>query len=302
MNALAFSNSEDITVDVVIESTSSKINWIRIDSDKSNLTEIEASPSMGLIDMPKIDFLWYRRPFESYSVLNDENSVIFRQESEEILWNYLLQYPRDLWINYPMNNWYSERKLFQLQHAPKFGLNVPDWVITSKLSTIQDFLEKHNNECLVKPINNGYIIHSEGLSQIYSTRITDEINLNVCNNCPTLFQSIVKKKFDVRTIYVDGEVLYIQMESDHLDVRENLMNGVKYTRIDAPANIDYSYRKFINEQGLRFCTSDFVVSEDNQWLFLENNPNGNWVWIEEFIPGIIDFFANSIRSNNDRYS
>jgi hypothetical protein len=33
--------------------------------------------------------------------------------------------------------------------------------------------------------------------------------------------------------------------------------------------------------GLRFAAFDFAMDNQNQWFFLEINPNGQWYWIEE---------------------
>jgi hypothetical protein len=51
---------------------------------------------------------------------------------------------------------------------------------------------------------------------------------------------------------------------------------------------------------LRFCTSDFVVDKDGSWFFLENNANGQWVWIDEFVENrVSDFFFENLRAAHD---
>ena len=32
--------------------------------------------------------------------------------------------------------------------------------------------------------------------------------------------------------------------------------------------------------GLNFGAFDFIVTPDNKYIFLECNPNGQWLWIE----------------------
>ncbi len=36
-----------------------------------------------------------------------------------------------------------------------------------------------------------------------------------------------------------------------------------------------------NPRASRFAALDFIVDPDDQWWFLECNPNGQWAWIEE---------------------
>jgi D-alanine-D-alanine ligase-like ATP-grasp enzyme len=31
----------------------------------------------------------------------------------------------------------------------------------------------------------------------------------------------------------------------------------------------------------RFAALDFIVTPEDQWTFLEANPNGQWAWIED---------------------
>mgnify|MGYP000623536185 CR=1 FL=1 len=35
--------------------------------------------------------------------------------------------------------------------------------------------------------------------------------------------------------------------------------------------------------GLEFGALDFVVDGDGNYLFLEVNPNGQWLWLEDFL-------------------
>lgn len=293
---LVFSNSKDATVDVVVNGLSNEIEVLRYNTDEEISHSIEVD-SNGRNSLESVNLIWYRRPFEHFDhVENDLESKIWRQENEEMIWCYLLQYSESIWINYPSKNWYAERKLIQLKSAPKFGLLTPDWLISSNNASISEFISKHSGKCLVKPIDNGYILHEKGLSHIYSTKISNEIDFSCASNCPTLFQKIIEDKFDVRTIYVDGKVLYIRMESDDLDIRSNEMKNVKYSIISAPSHIHEAYCNFIESFGLRFSTSDFVVDHNGNWYFLENNPNGNWAWIEEYFPGkIIKHFEKSLK-------
>lgn len=291
---LAFSCSTDATVDVVV-GCPVNAEIIRLDTDKIKPESINLD-SIGNTPFSKIDAVWYRRPFEFEKKVKGVEEFVRQKELKEIIWNYLLQIPKEKWLNYPTNNWYADRKLIQLRDAPKFCLDVPPWLISSDKKQINAFLLTQK-KCLVKPMDNGYIPYGGKLFHIYSTELNEHISLKYSKSCPTLFQKIVDKLYDVRTLYVDGKVLFFKLESENLDVRIDNMKSVKYSLITPPQKIKKAYCDFVNSYGLRFCTSDFVVDLDGRWFFLENNPNGNWAWLEEFFPGlVVDFFINSIRS------
>lgn len=41
---------------------------------------------------------------------------------------------------------------------------------------------------------------------------------------------------------------------------------------------------FVKNLGLEFCSADFLVTRDGEEIFLELNPNGQWLWLE-FLTG-----------------
>ena len=289
---LVFTNSKDATADVVMK-LAANIECIRFNSDKiqKSRASFDYTALNGLI---QCDAIWYRRPFEFTMKSRNVETLVRYQEWEEIVWNYFLQYPQEKWINYPTRNWYADRKIIQLQQAPLFGLSVPQWIVASKKKEIMKFIHE-NGESLVKPLSTGYIPFGGKLYHIYSTPIKD-VDLKFAKNCPTLVQRIIDKDFDVRTLYVDGKVLFFKMESKNLDVRMDEMKGVRYDLTKPPRKVADSYKKFVHFFGLRFCTSDFVVDKKGNWFFLENNANGNWAWLEEHFPGlVVNHFVRSIK-------
>lgn len=44
--------------------------------------------------------------------------------------------------------------------------------------------------------------------------------------------------------------------------------------------LDSIERNKSNELGLSYGAIDFVLTPDNNYIFLEINPNGQWAWIE----------------------
>lgn len=53
----------------------------------------------------------------------------------------------------------------------------------------------------------------------------------------------------------------------------------------------------VNELGLAFGAIDLIKSKSGDYVFLENNPNGQWVWIENqtgqsISDAVIEILAN----------
>ena len=284
-------------MDAVSAASTGSVKIVRINTD-IDFVEIEHSSEAVNDSLQSFDAIWYRRPFESYDAKVEftADEIIYNQESSEMLWNHMLLVPKEKWINFPADNWFAERKLVQLRQAKQLGLSTPQWLISRDVRTIQEFIRSSPNGCIAKPIDNGYIPHGNGLSIIYTSKITLDSNFSSAKNCPTLIQFEIPKKYDVRSIYIDGHVLYIGIDTENLDCRRNEMRNAKYSIVNPPQNVHAAYVNFIKSFGLRFSTSDFVVTPSGEWVFLENNPNGNWAWLEEYFPGIIvEHFLSGIK-------
>lgn len=54
----------------------------------------------------------------------------------------------------------------------------------------------------------------------------------------------------------------------------------------------------MNELGIVFGCFDFIVTDDNQYVFLEVNEMGQFLWIEELLPELkmLDSFCNLLLS------
>lgn len=93
-----------------------------------------------------------------------------------------------------------------------------------------------------------------------------------------------------RTVCLNGRSLFIGLYGGALDVRRNEMEHISYGIIQPPRSVADGYISLMKENNLRFCSSDFVVAKDGTWFFLENNPNGQWVWMDKFLDDKVSSF------------
>lgn len=289
-----WSNSEDATVNYICEKKPDWLDIVRFNSDIPFPITIGKGSALPLSD---IDVLWHRRPFENAYISDTVGDKVAFSEIEESLWNYLMQIPKYKWLNFPTLNWVADKKINQLIHAEECGLITPEWILTNNEKEARSFLHKYNWKCIIKPVNCGYFINNDKVYHVYTNETSAEnLNLSIISNCPTYFQTKIAKQYDVRSVYLNGKTIYIGIYGGPLDVRRNEMKGVQYKLVKPPEQVDSSYKRLMLREELNFCTSDFIVTSENQWVFLENNPNGQWVWMDEYLNGaIIDFFYNNLR-------
>ena len=53
-----------------------------------------------------------------------------------------------------------------------------------------------------------------------------------------------------------------------------------YEPHDLPADIGAALLEVVRGFGLRFCSADLVLTPDGRYVFLDLNPNGQWLWLE----------------------
>jgi D-alanine-D-alanine ligase-like ATP-grasp enzyme len=67
-----------------------------------------------------------------------------------------------------------------------------------------------------------------------------------------------------------------------------------YTSISTPDHVRIAVVKLTSVLGLRFGALDFIVTPAGEWVFLEINPNGQWVWIDDVTPMIANAIADAL--------
>ena len=65
-----------------------------------------------------------------------------------------------------------------------------------------------------------------------------------------------------------------------IDWRQGYDYGLKQEIVEIPESIKQFCIAFLKEIHLNFGCFDFIVTPNNDYIFLECNPNGQWLWIE----------------------
>ena len=101
-----------------------------------------------------------------------------------------------------------------------------------------------------------------------------------------LFQEYIDKDFEIRIISTDRTSTGIAIHSQDSDIsrvdyRRYDFENVKYIPIKLPESVKTFCSRMLTHYGLHFGASDFIYSKDGKYFFLELNPNGQWLWLEE---------------------
>ena len=101
-------------------------------------------------------------------------------------------------------------------------------------------------------------------------------------------QQYIEKKYELRITVMGPYVFTCKLDSQLLtpetgsvDWRQGYDYGLKHEIIETPAVIGSFCKQYLNKLNLNFGCFDFIVTPDDEFVFLECNPNGQWGWIED---------------------
>lgn len=191
-----------------------------------------------------------------------------------------------LWINKPSKIQAGENKLYQLSIARQLKLPIPKTVITNNPQTVREFI-KSNHSVIAKSIappvvemNNerwGLFTHC-----VNHEDVTDDLAIKIS---PCIFQERINRKSDLRVTVIGkkvfaAEIIVDNLAKDNPDWRSVDPQYLKYRPYNLPLNLKTYCIKFLEILGLSFGAFDFILSDNDDIVFIEVNPSGQWGWIE----------------------
>ena len=192
-------------------------------------------------------------------------------------------------INYDR---YASSKMEQLTKAISVGLTVPETCFSNCQSDILKMAKNHY-ELVLKSIESDGILDGDTDKEyvFYSQKVTYDDIVNAPQDAfvqtVSYAQEYIPKAFELRITVVAKKVFACKIESQHLaddegkiDWRQGYEHGLRYEPYDLPDEITQKCIKFLDKMRLNFGAFDFIVTPSGKYVFLECNPNGQWLWIE----------------------
>ncbi|HTW92135.1 MAG TPA: ATP-grasp ribosomal peptide maturase [bacterium] len=320
---LIVTGSDDVTADLVV----AELNvlggrFIRLNTESypsSAAVELRYSggTATGLLhtvhgDVPldSIETVWFRKPNPpsvSPAVVDEQARSFARQECEAMLSGFYRVLARSFWVSSPDVIRRANDKLLQLAAAQEVGFAVPDTLVTTDPQAARRFCVSGGSERIVKPLKSGAVECPDGkLELIYTSVVTqaDVSNIDLVAFSPCLFQEYVPKLYEVRVTIIGERIFAVGIDSQasassKVDWRRNNCQGLRYFELELPDEVAAKCRQFVEWYGLQFSAMDFVVTPKHEYVFLENNPNGQWAWLDlELRNGMTRYMAEFLLSRS----
>jgi hypothetical protein len=269
----------------------------------------------GSLSLDDVDVFWNRRlgtPIVKFPLCESDKDVA-TSESESFLRGVLATVSERV---FSVNGYYSARvaesKVTQLSAARQLGLRVPETLISNDPALIRAFLAKHDEAGAVfksfKPVSWEAEDHVAitFTSKIASAALPRDELLRLA---PSIFQAYVPKAYEVRVTCMGSEIVAAKLQSQHaeqarVDWRVVSPHELSIVRIALPDDIKQQCFAFLQRFGLVFGCFDFIVTPDGEYVFLEINQMGQFLWIEEANPEIalLQMFCDFLVSRDPRFT
>ncbi|MEZ4584774.1 MAG: hypothetical protein R2909_00025 [Gemmatimonadales bacterium] len=233
----------------------------------------------GTIDMGDVTGVWWRRP-QAFGLPHqgmDPMARHFALVELATAFQGMWQASPALWVNDIVRDAAAAHKPWQLELAQSLGLSIPETVITNDPGEARAFWQRHPGGVIYKPFLQSF--HSWRETRILrpeEERQADQIRL-----APVIFQRYVPARADLRLTVIGDEIFAAEAAMDQsqypVDVR---LNNIPYQPHQLPDEVGEKVLALMRRLGLEYGAIDFRLTPDGDYVFLEINPAGQFLYVE----------------------
>lgn len=244
---------------------------------------------VGSVSSDEIRAVWYRRHAGPTlpDGLDPAHVEFVEREARAFLTGMILCLDGGVrWVSHPGALWIAEKKPLQLRVASELGFQIPATRISNRPSDVRALAA--DGQIVAKATSSGYISHGDLFDAIFTSVVSraDLADLGSLSIAPVTFQEHLAKLSDIRVTVVGSElfaaeILSQEHQSSRVDWRAMDVPELEHRRIDLPAQLEEQCLALVSRLNLRFGAIDFVRTAQDDYYFLEINPNGEWLWIED---------------------
>jgi hypothetical protein len=280
--------------------------WARINiEDFATNTAVEVLPTSGsgrvvvkdskrVIDLSSVTAVWFRKPDPvclSHLAVDQAALEYVEAELTEVVHGIYGLLDAAFWINNPFYTRSAHRKMLQLRVATEIGFRVPRSLVTNDDRIALNFCEALGTDIAIKSLG---AISVLGTYQGHATQygvFTRRVTLEELSgfrdkipHMPTLFQEFVPKTSELRVTCVGENVFGCRITPRCGDITADDYRfdtkGLTHEPVECPELVKRLHA-YMRVFGLKFGCFDFIVDQNGEPVFLECNPNGQWLWVEE---------------------
>ena len=273
--------------------------------------------SRSELPLDDVDVFWNRRigaPIVKQALVPSDKQVATEQSTHFVRGLLMAISDSTFSINDYRSAIAAENKILQLHVARDVAFSLPETLTSNDPRSIRRFLREHEDTGTIfksfKPVTwegqDRIAILYTSMVQVDALPTDSLLQLS-----PSIFQAYVPKAFEVRVTCMGAELVAAQLHSQStrhgvVDWRLASHEEMQISRINLPDDVARKCRALMKRLGLVFGCFDFIVTPAGEYVFLEINQMGQFLWIEDANPEfpLLEMFCDFIASGapNFRYT
>jgi MvdD-like protein with pre-ATP grasp domain len=254
------------------------------------------------VDWDRVSAVWWRKP-TGYGLapeLGERERDFAQEELDHVmrgLWAGLDCY----WMSRPDAIAGASYKVEQLRRAARLGFDVPRTVVTSEVAAVRELAARCDNGVVYKVLSDPTLGARKAYARdrsarpepiVVSTTPIDPDRLDDLGSLellPCLFQEYVPKRVEHRVTVIGDDVFVAEIDSQpHEDARVDWRDGAAqdtfFRAARLPDVVVARCVELVRSYDLQFGALDLVETPDGRHVFLEINPNGQFLFVQDRVP------------------
>jgi hypothetical protein len=245
-------------------------------------------PELNIEDIG-FDTIWNRRPsFVVDPSILDAADVKFAEFECSYFRKGLFSLfdPGTLWVNSPDAAFRANRKMLQHECAARVGLQTPDSLYSNDPDQIRSFIGENGGRVIYKPFTAAPWQNEDTFWLPFTSVLTTSQLPSdpVLSATPGIYQCLVPKAFELRVTVMGhstfaAKILSQETLTGKIDWRKSY-GELKMEPFEMPESLADSCIRLLDELNLVFGCFDFIVTPEGEYVFLEVNEMGQFLFLE----------------------
>jgi glutathione synthase/RimK-type ligase-like ATP-grasp enzyme len=177
----------------------------------------------------------------------------------------------------------ADIKALQLAKASQVGLKTPHTLISNWPAKASAFIDRlGETECAIKPLHPSGVKNEEGYRLPLTTTLPKGHPLDSVALAPNIFQPYISKAAELRCVVIGRKIFSarINSQADTRTSKDWRAANCQLEPFSLPEQVEVSLLRLMDSFEINFASLDMILTPEGECVFLELNPNGQWLWLE----------------------
>ncbi|MEJ3653263.1 hypothetical protein WEH80_18630 [Actinomycetes bacterium KLBMP 9759] len=204
------------------------------------------------------------------------------------------------WVSHPDAIERAAYKMEQLSRAARLGFSVPRTLVSNDPEQVLAFVEGCQGGAVYKVLTDPFLRLVPHLRRTPDAEVTPVIvrttrvdagvraALESVRGVPCQFQELVPKRSELRVTVIDDELFCAEVPTSDSAPLDWRVDGpdVDWRAAELPDEVARRCLALVASYGLAFGAIDLIHTPDGEYVFLEINPSGQFLFVQYKVPSL----------------